>query len=112
MTDHPDFYTDGVAVSVGPFGITITFQLSQPSTEVGPHVDPNEIVGRVRMSVALARVIGQALLDAAAQQPPRPRPWATARRTNLRSPCVTAAAYWTSRIGASSIEPLPRDPGS
>ncbi len=72
MTDHPDFYTDGVAVSVGPFGITITFQLSQPSTEVGPHVDPNEIVGRVRMSVALARVIGQALLDAAAQQPPPP----------------------------------------
>jgi hypothetical protein len=70
MADHPDFYADGLAVSVGPFGITATFQLSQPVLEAGPHIDPNEIVGRVRMSAVFARVVGQALLDAAAQQPP------------------------------------------
>jgi hypothetical protein len=70
MSDHPDFYADGVAISLGPFGITVTFQRSEPSVEAGAHLDPNVIVGRVRMSPALARVVGQGLLDAAAQQPP------------------------------------------
>lgn len=68
MTDYPDFYADGVAVSVGPFGVTVTFQLSQPSVEPGPHVDPGEIVARARMSPALARALAQGLNEAVAQQ--------------------------------------------
>jgi hypothetical protein len=66
--DYPDFYADGVAVTVGPFGVTVTFQLSQPSTEPGPHVDEGEIVARARMSPALARALAQGLNEAVAQQ--------------------------------------------
>lgn len=72
MADYPDIYADGVAVSTGPFGLTITLQRSEPSTEPGPHIDSSEIVARVRLSPALARVLGQALIDSAAQQPPPP----------------------------------------
>ena len=68
MPDHPDIYTDGFAISVGPFGVTITLQLSQPSLEPGPHVDAGEIVARVRMSPALAKALAQGLNDAVAQQ--------------------------------------------
>jgi hypothetical protein len=68
MPDYPDFYADGVSVSVGPFGVTVTFQLSQPSTEPGPHVDEGAIVARARMSPALAHALAQGLNEAAAQQ--------------------------------------------
>lgn len=68
MPDYPDLYTDGFAVSISPFGVTLTFQLSQPSLEPGPHVDAGEIVARVRMSPALARALAQGLSDAVAQQ--------------------------------------------
>ena len=72
MSDYPDFYADGMAISLGPFGITVTFQRSEPSVEAGAHIETSVIVGRVRMSSALARVVGQTLLDAAAQTPPPP----------------------------------------
>lgn len=68
MTDYPDFYADGIAVSVGPFGVTVSFQLSQPSLEPGPHVDVGEIVARARMSPALAKALAQGLSEAVAQQ--------------------------------------------
>lgn len=68
MADYPDLYTDGFAISVSPFGVTLTFQLSQPSLEPGPHVDAGEIVARVRMSPALAKALSQGLNDAVAQQ--------------------------------------------
>ncbi len=68
MADYPDFYADGISVSIGPFGVTVTFQLSQPSLEPGPHVDAGQIVARARMSPALARALAQGLSDAAAQQ--------------------------------------------
>ena len=68
MADYPDFYADGISVSIGPFGVTVTFQLSQPSLEPGPHVDTGQIVARARMSPALARALAQGLNDAAAQQ--------------------------------------------
>jgi hypothetical protein len=68
MADYPDLYTDGFAVSISPFGVTLTFQLSQPSLEPGPHVDAGEIVARVRMSPALARALAQGVADAVAQQ--------------------------------------------
>jgi hypothetical protein len=68
MADYPDLYTDGFAISVSPFGVTLTFQLSQPSLEPGPHVDAGEIVARVRMGPALAQALSQGLNDAIAQQ--------------------------------------------
>lgn len=68
MADYPDVYADGMGVSVGPFGLTVTFQLSQPTMEPGPHIDPSTIVCRVRMSAPLAKVLGQAINDALAQQ--------------------------------------------
>ena len=68
MTDYPDLYADGVAVSVGPFGVTVTFQLSQPSVEPGAHIDVSEIVARVRMGHELARGLAQNLNEAIAQQ--------------------------------------------
>ena len=39
MSDYPDFYADGMAISLGPFGITVTFQRSEPSVEAGAHID-------------------------------------------------------------------------
>ena len=68
MADFPDFFADGIAVTVGPFGVTVTFQLSQPSLESGIHIDESVIAGRVRMSPALAKALGQGLTEAAAQQ--------------------------------------------
>jgi hypothetical protein len=68
MTDYPDYFTDGFSLTVGPFGVTITFQLSQPTLEPGPHVDPGQIVARARMSPALARALAQGLTEAVAQQ--------------------------------------------
>lgn len=68
MADHPDFYTDGFTVSVSPFGITVTFQRTEPSLEAGTHVDSGEIVARARMSPALAKVLAQGLADSVAQQ--------------------------------------------
>ena len=67
MADYPDIYADGIGVTVGPFGVTITLQLSQPILEEGPHIDANLIVGRVRMDHALAKALAQGLNDAVAQ---------------------------------------------
>jgi hypothetical protein len=68
MADYPDFFADGIAISAGPFGVTITFQLSQPGGDPGPHVEPNVTVGRVRVSPELARVLSKAITDTMAQQ--------------------------------------------
>ncbi len=68
MADIPDFFADGFSITVGPFGVTVTFQLTQPTLEPGPHVDPGEIVARARMTPALATALSQALGDVAAQQ--------------------------------------------
>ena len=68
MADVPDFFADGFAITVGPFGITISFQLTQPSLEPGPHSDPGQIVARARLTPALAKALGQGLTDSVAQQ--------------------------------------------
>jgi hypothetical protein len=67
MADQPDIYADGVGVGIGPFGLTITLLLTEPSLEAGPHDTPNVVVGRVRMSHALAKALIQNLNDALAQ---------------------------------------------
>ena len=68
MADHPDFFADGYAITVGPFGITLTFQLSQPSLEPGAHIDPSVIVARARMSPPLAKALAQGLAESVVQQ--------------------------------------------
>lgn len=68
MTDYPDFFADGFSLTVGPFGVVITFQLSQPTLEPGPHVDAGIVIGRARMTPALAKALAQGLNDAVAQQ--------------------------------------------
>lgn len=61
MPDHPDVYADGFSVTAGPFGVTITLNLSQPTGEPGSHQDPNAVVARVRCSRELARVLADQL---------------------------------------------------
>ena len=68
MADYPDFFTDGFSITVGPFGVVITYQLSQPTLEPGPHVDPGIVVARARMTPALAKALAQGLNEAVAQQ--------------------------------------------
>jgi hypothetical protein len=57
MADYPDIYADGFSLTAGPFGITLTLTRTEPSLEPGPHQDPGQIVGRIRLSAALARAI-------------------------------------------------------
>ncbi len=57
MADYPDIYADGFSLTAGPFGVTLTLTRTQPTTEPGPHQDAGEIVGRVRLSPALAKAI-------------------------------------------------------
>jgi len=68
MVDYPDFFADGFSLTVGPFGVVITFQLSQPTLEPGPHVDEGIVIARARMTPALAKALAQGLNDAVAQQ--------------------------------------------
>lgn len=63
MADYPDIYADGFSLTAGPFGITLTLTRTEPTLAPGPHQDPGQIVGRVRMSQPLAR----AIMDAFAQ---------------------------------------------
>jgi hypothetical protein len=57
MADYPDIYADGFSLTAGPFGVTLTLTRTEPSLEAGPHQEPGVIVGRVRLSQALARAI-------------------------------------------------------
>lgn len=57
MADYPDIYADGFGLTAGPFGVTLTLTRTQPTMEPGPHQDVGEIVGRVRLSPALAKAI-------------------------------------------------------
>ncbi len=68
MVDYPDFFADGFSLTVGPFGVVVTFQLTQPTLEPGPHVDPGVVIARARMTPALAKALAQGLHDAVAQQ--------------------------------------------
>lgn len=61
MTDQPDLYGDGFSLTAGPFGVTLTLHRSEPTGEAGPHQDPNVVVGRVRFSRDLARVLAEQL---------------------------------------------------
>ena len=64
MTDTPalpDLYADGFSLTAGPFGVTLTLHRSEPTGEAGPHQDPNVVVGRIRFSRDLARILAEQL---------------------------------------------------
>lgn len=61
MSDYPDLYADGFSLTAGPFGVTVTLQRSDPTGEAGPHQDPNVVVGRLRFSRELAKVLADQL---------------------------------------------------
>ena len=70
MSDYPDLYADGFSLTAGPFGVTVTLQRSDPTGEAGPHQDPNVVVGRIRISRELSKVLAdqlQQMLLASAQ---------------------------------------------
>lgn len=58
----PDFFADGVKVTPGPFGFTLTLFLSD-----GAHAGPDQLgrpIARLRIAPELARAIGQSLAQA------------------------------------------------
>lgn len=63
--DFPDIYADSVNVSVGAFGIAITLFLSDPLEDQPFH----RTVGRVRMSVDLAKAMNSLLAESLAKVP-------------------------------------------
>lgn len=61
MSDHPDIYADGFSITAGPFGVTVTLALSQPTGEPGPHEDPSAVIARLRFSRELAQKLAEGL---------------------------------------------------
>lgn len=63
----PDIYADGVQVASGPYGMALTFYLSDPEvpTVEGP---PGAIVGRVRLGPRLAEDMADILQNAVADR--------------------------------------------
>ena len=70
MSDLPDLYTDGYALGVGPFGITLTLLASQPPAEEGVSAE-NTPVARLRMSKEFAKELAAALNKGVQTQPIR-----------------------------------------
>jgi hypothetical protein len=66
VTDYPDLYADGFSITAGPFGVTLTLTRTVPTGEPGAHEEPIEIVGRVRLSPALAKAVADAFQQVAA----------------------------------------------
>jgi hypothetical protein len=60
MPDFPDLYTDGYALGVGPYGITLTLLASQPPPAEGVSA-VNTPVARLRMSREFAKELAAAL---------------------------------------------------
>jgi hypothetical protein len=74
--DFPDFFADGHSIARGPFSVTVTFFQSQPpsqppATAQGkPTQPPLKVVGRVRLSDAMAKNLANSLTQILAQPAP------------------------------------------
>jgi hypothetical protein len=64
-TAFPDFYADTINLAGGPFGLALTFMLSDPAMQGDPATA--RIVARIRLSPELARVLADALGQAGAR---------------------------------------------
>ena len=56
----PDVFADGVTIFGGPYGISLTFLLSDPARQ--EELDAMTIIARIRFSPDLARTLGEALV--------------------------------------------------
>jgi hypothetical protein len=65
-----DVFADGVSVAGGPYGISLTFQLSDPARAGDP--DGMTTVARVRLSAELARALAGVLEQAGIQPKAEP----------------------------------------
>lgn len=72
MTDYPDIYADAFGVTAGRFGVTLTFQLSQPTMEPGAHENPSAIVARIRIGRELAQLMSDQLREILAKSAQTP----------------------------------------
>ena len=70
----PDVYADGINVAGGPYGIALTFQLSDPARP--GEADAMTPVARIRLSMELAAALAQVLQQAGS----RPEPQAAGAR--------------------------------
>lgn len=50
--ETPDLFADGISVAAGPYGLTLSFHLSEPGKT--PNGEVGRLVGRVRLSPSLA----------------------------------------------------------
>jgi hypothetical protein len=57
-----DVFADGVSVAGGPFGISLTFMLSDPARQ--RQLEAMRTIARIRLSPALARALVEALTQA------------------------------------------------
>lgn len=63
VTDNaPDVFADSVNIGGGPFGVALTFMLTDPAQPAD--ADARAIVARVRMTPDLARALAEALRQA------------------------------------------------
>jgi hypothetical protein len=69
MPEYPDIYADGVSISASAFGMTITFNVSEPTGIPGTEAAPTRNVARIRMSPALASFVAEGLRQAVANLP-------------------------------------------
>ena len=69
MPEYPDIYADGLGIAAGPYGMTLTFQLTQPSGVLGVEEATTIPVARIRVSLALASFMVEALRQAVANVP-------------------------------------------
>jgi hypothetical protein len=70
--DFPDIYTDGVSVAAGPYGLTLSFLLTDPLAQPPDLKLPGRIVGRVRMSPELAQALVK-VLQRSLRNRPKPK---------------------------------------
>ncbi len=63
----PDIYADGVQVASGPYGLALTFYLSDPDVAIveGP---PGVTVARIRLGPSLAEAMADILKTAVADR--------------------------------------------
>jgi len=69
-SDFQDVYSDGVSVAAGPYGMTLTFLLTDPLDPSPDPKLPGRIVGRVRFSPLLAQALIRILQRSVDNMPP------------------------------------------
>jgi hypothetical protein len=67
----PDIFADAVTTSVSPYGVTLTFYLSDPLAPATGTPQVGRIVGRARIAPALAEALADSIKQGLANLPDR-----------------------------------------